>query len=321
MLPYVLMSIAIWREAPTDHRRPITWLATAGVLGLGIAAFVVPSLQSTRNTVESSRNFYGVLRVLDDRGDSLYPIRHLWHGRITHGTQFLNPADRQRTTAYYADGSGVEIAMRHHPKRLSGQPLAIGAIGLGVGTIAAYGQPGDTLRFYEINPDVERMAREHFTFMADSKAEVDVVLGDGRLSLEREVESGEGRGRYDVLVADAFAGDAVPVHLLTREAMELYWQALKQDGVLAIHISNRYLNLARVVSGLVPAVQKRLVRIRRPGGGAAFGSTWLLVSSNQQFLRYLVNNITHGADIPAEPPVVWSDAFSNLYEVFGDAIP
>src|SRR6185436_3679823 len=169
-------------------------------------------------------------------------------------------------TAYYAEGSGVELAIDHHPRRTGGSHLAIGAIGLGVGTIAAYGLPADTFRFYEINPDVERLARRYFTFLADSKATVEVALGDGRLALERDVAAWAGVHRYDVLVADAFAGDAIPVHLLTVEAMALYWQALKDDGVLAVHVSNRYLNLTRVISGIAPRFHKRIVRIRRGSG-------------------------------------------------------
>jgi spermidine synthase len=321
LLPYVLMAIVMMRQAP-GTTRPLTWIAIGAILWLGIAAFLLPALRGPDKRIAMARNFYGVLHVLDEpldsTRDSLHALRHLRHGRITHGTQFLNPKDRGRTTAYYAEGSGVELAIDHHPRRAAGEHLAIGAIGLGVGTIAAYGLPGDTLRFYEINPDVERLARRYFTFLADSKATVEVTLGDGRLSLEREVAGGQALHRFDILVADAFAGDAIPVHLLTVEAMALYWQALKEDGVLAIHVSNRYLNLARVVSGIAPRFHKRIVRIRRGAGAGALGSTWLLVTSNRRFLNYVANNVPFGADIPAEPPVVWTDAFSNLYDVLGE---
>jgi spermidine synthase len=289
----------------------------AGIAWVGGAAFLVPVLKENRNTLESSRNFYGVLRVIDDYGDAAHPKRHLRHGRITHGTQLLSASEAGHTTAYYAERSGVELALDHHPRRQEHQPLTVGAVGLGVGTIAAYGAPGDTFRFFEINPDVERLARRYFTFLKDSKASVNVIPGDGRLSLEREVQNG-GSNRYDVLVLDAFAGDAIPVHLLTEEAMALYWQALKEDGILAVHTSNRYLNLSRVVTGLAPKQRKRVIRIQRGGDYAAFGSTWLLVTSNQQFMRYVRDSVPFGADVPNEPPVVWTDAFSNLYDVLGD---
>jgi spermidine synthase len=210
----------------------------------------------------------------------------------------------------------VELAIDDHPRRQAGDPLQIGAVGLGVGTIALYGKPADSIRFFEINPDVDRLSRRYFTFLQDSKASVEVVLGDGRLSLERELEHRE--HRYDVLVVDAFSGDAIPVHLLTLEAMNTYWRALKDDGILALHVSNRYLNLTRVVSGLAPTFGKRLMRIRQEAGLGTFSSTWLLVTSNQPFLQYLERNVEDGADVPSEPPVVWSDAFSNLYEVLGE---
>src|SRR5262249_1207938 len=152
-------------------------------------------------------------------------------------------------TAYYAEGSGVDVAIRQHPRRKAGLPLTIGAIGLGAGTIAAYGAPGDSLRFFEINPDVVDFAHRYFTYLRDTPAAVDVVEGDGRLSLEREMAAPDRRHRYDVMVVDAFSGDAIPIHLLTTEAMALYWDALKPDGILALHTSNRHVNLARVVLG------------------------------------------------------------------------
>ena len=320
LLPYVLMAVVTMRGKP-GNRRPVTWIAVAGILWLGVAAFLLPALRGTEHRVESARNFYGVLHVLDERVDSIRVLRNLRHGRITHGTQFIAGEDRSTATAYYSKGSGVELAIDHHPSREAGKGLQIGAIGLGVGTIATYGVPGDTLRFFEINPEVIRLARTHFTFLADSKSKVRVVLGDGRLSLEHEVAAGTHPQRYDVLVVDAFSGDAIPVHLLTLEAMQLYSTALKDDGILAIHTSNRYLNLARVVSGLAPMVRKQVVRIRTSATVEGLASTWLLVTNNRPFLRWVANNVPNGADIPAEPAVVWTDAFSNLYEVLGSDVP
>jgi len=290
----------------------------AGIAWLGGAGFLAPVLRENRNTLATSRNFYGVLRVIDDYSDPGHPKRHLRHGRITHGNQLLSAGERRKTTAYYAESSGVEIAIDHHPVREKHQPLTVGAIGLGIGTIAAYGETGDSFRFFEINREVERLAREYFTFLEDSKATVDVVLGDGRLSIEREVQGGTGKHRYDVLVLDAFAGDAIPVHLLTEEAMALYWEALKEDGILAVHTSNRYLNLSRVVTGLAPKQRKRVIRIQRSADYASFSSTWLLVTSNRDFMRYVRDSVKFGADVPNEPPVVWTDSFSNLYDVLGE---
>ena len=168
--------------------------------------------------------------------------RNFYSGRIVHGLQFVDAEKRHEPTAYYGRGAGVGQALAELADRPN---LRIGAVGLGVGTIATYARPGDTLRFYEINPDVIRIAREHFSFLADCQGECDVVLGDARLSLEKESPQ-----HFDLLVLDAFSGDAVPAHLLTREAFEIYRRHLQPDGMIAVHISNRYLDLRPVLAGL-----------------------------------------------------------------------
>lgn len=144
-------------------------------------------------------------------------------------------------------------AILSHPRRRSGQALSVGVIGLGVGTLAVWGRQGDTYRFYEIHPAAERLAREFFTFLRDSEAHVEIVLGDGRIMLERELADGTGGPRYDVLIIDAFSGDAVPVHLLTLESLELYRRALAPGSVLVLQITNRHVDLERVVRGLADA--------------------------------------------------------------------
>src|SRR5262249_46477909 len=155
-------------------------------------------------------NFYGVLRVYDE---APFPgaKRRLRYGRIIHGTQFLDSARRREPTAYYAEGSGVDVAIRQHPRRKAGLPLTIGAIAPAAGPTAAYGAPGNSLRFFEINPDVVDFAHRYFTYLRDTRAAVDVVEGDGRFSLEREIAAPDGRHRYDVMVVDAFSGDAIPI--------------------------------------------------------------------------------------------------------------
>lgn len=313
--PYGLMLVTLYRDGRGVTRvSPAGWAALVAVLWLGVTAFVMPVLRQSGTTVAAARNFYGVLRVYDDP-----PIpgakRRLRHGRIVHGTQFLDPERRGEPTAYYAEGSGVGVAIRQHPRRRAGLPLSVGAIGLGAGTIATYGAPGDSVRFYEINPDVATFANRYFTFLRDSRATVDVVLGDGRLAVERELAAPERRHRYDILVVDAFSGDAIPVHLLTAEAMGRYWEALKPDGILALHTSNRHVNLARVVMGVARPMRKVVVRIRRGDGAAALSSTWLLVTSNQEFLHTVEVGTGVTGDVPQDPPVLWTDAFSNLLRV------
>src|SRR5262249_23747021 len=161
--------------------------------------------------------------------------RTLVHGGIRHGTQYATVP--RYPTNYYVPTSGVGRLLLPHPAG----PIRVGLIGMGIGTIATYGAEGDVMRFYEINPQVVRFAEEGFTFLSDSHAKVEIVMGDARLSLEREPDE-----TFDVLVVDAFSGDAIPVHLMTTQAMELYKRHLKPGGVIAMHVSNRFLNLVPV---------------------------------------------------------------------------
>ncbi len=191
-----------------------------------------------RNSVARGRNFYGTLLV-EDFKDEEHSVRQLSHGTITHGVQIQDVNYRHVSTTYYGRESGAGLTWRVLEPR---GPIKLGVVGLGAGTMATYGRGGDTVRFYDLNPLVVSFARRYFTFLADCPAHVDVVLGDARLSLAREQSQ-----KFDMLVIDAFAGDAIPVHLLTREAFNIYWRHLKPDGVLAVHVSNQYLNLAPIV--------------------------------------------------------------------------
>ena len=199
--------------------------------------------------------------MTDDGTGELVRLRRLQHGRILHGAQFLDPVRRALATTYYGPSSGVDVAIREHSHRKAGRPLRIGVVGLGAGTVAAWGQRGDHVRFFEINPIAELFARKYFYYLADSHAGVDVVIGDARLSIERELRDGTGVRAYDVLVIDAFSGDAIPVHLLTREAFARYKEALAPDGVLAVHVSNQYLDLRPVVRGLGQELGERVLEI------------------------------------------------------------
>jgi len=190
--------------------------------------------------VEATRSFYGALAV-HDRGEGEGAYRELRHGSIVHGSQILAPGRTRTTTAYYGEDSGVGWAMQALPAEGARR---VAVVGLGVGTVAAYGRPGDLFRFYELSPDVARVARRHFTFLDESEAEVQVVLGDARRSLEEEEPQA-----YDLIVLDAFNGDAIPVHLLTRQAFDEYRRHLRPGGVIAAHVSNRHVDLKPVVIG------------------------------------------------------------------------
>lgn len=256
------------------------------------------------SAVTVSRNFFGVLRVSAsiEADDKL--ALGLWHGGTLHGLQYLAPERAMNPTAYYTPESGVGRVLEQHARRRDGKPLRVGVVGLGVGTLAAYGRPGDHFRFYEINPDVVRLAagpQALFSFVKHSAAHVEIVLGDGRVSLERETPQ-----RYDVLVVDAFSSGSIPVHLLTREAFEVYLAHLEpQAGVLALHVSNRYLDLTPVVAALAQHFGLALVAIDRSDAQSEWPSEWLLLARNADVL-------------PSEAPrpnatrrALWTDDYSN----------
>ena len=307
----LVVAAGMFRDRIARRVRAWEWVAVALALWFIAGGLVTPRLLSNRRSRFVERNFYGVGAVFEDiSGDD--PMRRLRHGGVIHGTQFLTPARRLVPATYFAEGSGIGIAIRKHPRRRAGQPLAIGVVGLGVGTIAAYGTERDSIRFYEIDPAMVDIAHNFFTFVDFGLATTDVVLGDGRLSLEREVRSASQQHRLDVLVLDAFSSGAPPVHLLTEEAMRVYWTALKPDGILAVNASTRYLNLAGVLRHHADETGKTLVRVQQEEAGEVFASVWLLATSNRAFLDTIDIGPRTRADLPAESPVRWTDGYSSL---------
>ena len=255
------------------------------------------------------RNFYGSLKVKDSgpRSD-LEATRSLTHGTINHGEQYLNPIRRDLPTTYYGPNTGIGVAIHDRNKS---HAVRIGVIGLGTGTIAAYGRLGDYVRYYEINPAVRRLAHSQFSFLDDCRCQTEVAMGDARLSLEREPPE-----NFDVLAVDAFSSDSIPVHLLTREAMELYFRHLKPDGILAVHISNRYLDLQPVVQGEAKATGNvtRLVDTDDDESQDVFGATWVLVTAaSPGFDAGVLQNST---EIESKRSVrLWTDDYSNLFQI------
>ncbi len=267
-----------------------------------------------RDPRKITRSFFGVLRIYDEFKDDPPNYRRvLTHGRIVHGLQLLSSESRRQPTSYYEEDSGIGRAIRLNPRRASG--LRIGVCGLGTGTIAAYGQRADSLRFYEIDPDVialSQAAQPEFTYLRDTPAHVDVVLGDARVSLAEELRRGE-RQRFDVLAIDAFSGDAIPIHLLTKEAVALYFEHLASDGVLALHVSNRHIRLVPVVKAIARAlglahlvVDTGYDQVPR---AAEWESTWVLLARAPATLDPFgppVNDDDHSV----VPP--WTDDYSNI---------
>ena len=230
------------------------------------------------------------------------------HGVVSHGTQFLAPEKRSTATTYYAAGTGVERAIEAF--RRPGQK--VGVIGLGVGTLAAYGRPGDTYRFYEINPQVIDLANREFTYLEDSRAHIETVTGDGRLSLEREAPQ-----NFDVLAVDAFSGDSVPVHLLSREAMQLYFRHIKPDGVLAFHVSNTALALAPVVQQLARELKyaARDLHVNPDKHSGRYESEWVVVARTAQLLDRPQFAHTSRPFLEIAGLRVWTDDYSTLYPI------
>ena len=272
----LLAAAVLWRS----WRQGRWWLAAAALVMLGSAVTIVLRLQEGLNEVSAiSRNFYGVVRVRDyGRDDPDTHERVLVHGTVMHGQQYLAPQFRKRPTSYYTPNSGIGRLLR----ALADAPIEVGAVGLGAGTIAAYGKAGDHYRFYEIDEAMVRAAHQHFSFIADSAATVDVAVGDGRLLLQAESDK-----RFDVLVVDAFSGDSIPVHLLTREAVELYRQRLKPGGVIALHVSNSHLELGPVVARIADELGLQVAFIADPGvqgDPSTSVSDWVLLAEDRQVL-------------------------------------
>ena len=303
ILACTLLAVVVFRDLSK-------WMSMAWA-ALAITVLVFLSLKE-RDTAAGARllvrNFYGGLRVTDSgdlqKGDAM---RTLVHGTITHGLQLLTPELRRLPTTYYGKQSGVGLAIencRHSGER-------VGVIGLGVGTLASYGRPGDYYRFYEINPLVIQVARREFSYLRDCPAQVEVVLGDARLSLEREADQ-----NFDVLAVDAFSSDSIPVHLLTREAFQLYFGHLKPEGVLAVHISNNHLDLAPVVQSLASALHKEALLFDTDDDEQeVYGATWVLLAGPGEVLR---KPAFQQAGSPLEPRAglrLWTDDYSNLFQI------
>jgi hypothetical protein len=258
-----------------------------------------------------SRNFYGQLRV-EDEGDPRIDddaARKLIHGVINHGEQMRREEYRRRPVTYFCPQSGIGRGMT----ALEGMPRRIGILGLGCGTLAAYGRAGDTLRIYEINPEVLEIANRDFTYLKDTAAKVEVAMGDGRLVLESEPPQ-----QFDMLVMDAFSGDSVPVHLITKEAFAIYFRHLKPDGVLAVNISNSYLNLEPVMERAADAFHKTgLVYHWEPEekDTMCFACSWTLIMNPATAAKH--PELLKGATVlrQTRPFRIWTDEFSNMFSI------
>ena len=292
-------------------RRPIpVVLVFVGVLAATVAMTGLRVRNFTRDTVHIERNYYGVLRVKESAstiGGQEIRYRSLVHGAILHGEQWLDERYRRSATTYYKTSSGIGRTLL----AFEGKPIKVGIIGLGAGSLAVYADADDTYRFYDINPAVPRVANEYFTYLKDAPGRIEVVLGDARLSLEREAPQG-----FDVLAVDAFSGDSIPVHLITVEAFTEYLRHMKPQGVIAFHVSNRFLDLKPVLLAIAEHHHLEYAYIHETAEDGGTTSDWVLLTRDKRF-------ILQPAIVEATEPVVprpdwrlWTDDFNNLVQVF-----
>jgi hypothetical protein len=304
VLTALIAAYLLW---PLPKWLPITALGVAAVCVYNVHEYV---RDLTRNTTVMMRSFYGTLRVKDigSPGDP-NAVRRLMHGVIMHGEQFLEPNLRRQATSYYGPESGIGLAIRYYRDR----PLRLGVIGLGTGTLAAWGKPGDVFRFYELDPQVLNVAQREFTYLSESKAAIETALGDARLSLEREPPQ-----RFDILVIDAFSSDSIPVHLITREALAVYRRHMQPDGIIAFHVTNRYLDLPPVVKQIADAagIASVLISHDPDENDERYSRTdWTLVTADKRFLASdEVRRVQSTVEIPPKFSL-WTDDFNNLLRI------
>ncbi len=307
-LPFGLVACAALLALQMRRAHPVFITLAIGALLFTLGAGVWQITEFYRDTLLATRNFYGVLRV-QEFGEASSHHRSLIHGTILHGTQYLAPEFTRTPTTYYTQTSGIGRVLESlHP---SMRPIKVGIIGLGTGTIATYGSKGDIYRFYDINPSVVDIANRDFSFLKDSDATVEIALGDARLTLEREAPQ-----QFDVLAIDAFSSDAIPVHLLTSEALAIYRKHVKPGGIIAFHVTNRYLDLAPVVRGLADAHGLHATAVFDSASDAMTStSDWILLSDDPASLeRPQIAEVATPVE-SREGMKLWTDDFNNIVQV------
>lgn len=320
---YILGGLLLFAGCVFDFRRRTLgaeWVPRMGgfvmALCVGFGAIFVMQWNERSSTVtlSATRNFYGTLKVFDYYPDDPEDNYHLLlHGATTHGIQFTKPEKAMMATSYYAETSGVGRALLSLPET----PRRIGLVGLGTGSLATYGRAGDYLRIYEINPAVEELARAQFKYLSYCQAKTDVVMGDARLMMEHELAENRPQA-FDLLALDAFSSDAIPVHLLTREAFEIYLKQLTPNGVLAIHISNRYLDLQPVVEKLAAHFGLHVATISDDNEPDwwIYATTWMIVTRNKDFLdSERIKEVAEAPETGRKGSPLWTDDYASLYSI------
>jgi hypothetical protein len=318
-----LVTILSGWKTPATNPRTLQAVALCGWCLFGLLFWLQVQRQRSQSVL-LTRNFYGTLRVTYDEPIANRHALLLRHGLTLHGMQLQEPSLRRVPTTYYGPSSGIGLLLSNHPNRSAtnadARRLRVGVIGLGVGTLSAYGQPGDYIRYYEVNPEVVRLSRGEnalFTYLNDTPAQTDVVIGDGRISLDQEIAAGD-QQKFDILVIDAFSSDSIPLHLLTREAMGIYLRQLRNpQSVLAFHVSNRSLDLRPVLVGLAEWHHLHLVHvvITAPRFEGETPSDWVLMASDPAILQTpAILQYGTAVQLPGRAPL-WTDDYSNLLQV------
>ena len=312
-----LAALLTWRTARSASRdksrgpapgrlayaAPVAALAVTGVVAWHVYQYVA---YTGANAILMTRNFYGTLRVKQyDRSGDGKITRALVHGVINHGWQYTDPATRAQPISYFGPGAGIAKALDFY-----NGPRRVGIIGLGVGSFTAWGKTGDYFRIYELDPDVVKVAREQFWYLADAKAKIDVVVGDGRLNMERDPPQD-----FDLISVDAFSSDAIPIHLLTREALRAYRRHLAPGGVIVYNVTNRFVNLPPQLKLVAEAEgMKVLLMNDDPTDDRYSGTSYLLVTDNPKFLAD--KRFADADDVePIQGLQTWTDGFNNLFKV------
>jgi hypothetical protein len=314
------MTLALWLTIlragrVTNHSAWARFMLTVFLL----ATVSLSLVGGISGIIFADRNFYGVIRVreLTPHGSN-EPAYAMSHGVTVHGLQFIKPELRDLPTTYYIRDGGAGLALLNHPREAS-KGLKVGMLGLGIGTLAIYGQPGDTYRMYEINSIVVDLAKGqggYFSFVSDSRANITTVLGDARISLERELAAGHPQN-FDVLVLDTFSSDSIPVHLVTKEAFELYLKHLAPEGIIAAHISNLHLDLKPVFWQLAKHYGLQIVLIDYSGdNNGGYPTEWLLLARDPALLQMPAIQ-AHGEDMSHyfADIQLWTDDYSNLFQI------
>lgn len=304
-----LLVLAGSRTRPTPAWQTFSF-AAGWVLVAVTAAFLWQGAhRDDKVRVYRSRNFYGVLNVFEhENRQPELSLRELMHGRVAHGMQFLRMPNAGRPTLYYSERSGVGRALNLLPAGTR----RVGIVGEGAGTIAVYGEKGDEFRFYEINPEVDHLAHSYFTYFSNSLSTITTTLGDARLSLESEAPN-----NFDLLVLDAFSSDAIPIHLLTREAFLVYERHLKTNGIIAVHVSNMTMNLEPVVVRMAQELVLSAWVIEHqetPDNWWILPSTWILISRDNTWGRNpLIREAALSPLLGKTQTPVWTDDFASLF--------